>query len=188
MSNNICGICRETESLFETRCGYHFHCECKLKKQKTCPYCRTKISSSKKLEYTLRHYDGNQERLNNYESDRVTIAKMLLAKGKLIKKLISLGADTNAQDFLGRQPLHYLLIGMRKLPYIFKYIKIYKIIAMLISAGANINAQTHLGTTDFHYIKRDRELNILKKFIEMGVDIFKAENKRRDLELRAKKR
>lgn len=106
----------------------------------------------------------------------------------LVKELIELGASVNAIDAKGRQPIHHVLIGLRCRLYKFDYNKFYAIMEALKLAGADLNAQTGRGTTAFHYIKNDKELGILKKFVELGADVSKCDHKGRDLRFRVKKR
>lgn len=105
---------------------------------------------------------------------------------ELAKKLIELGADIKARDLLGRQPIHYAMMGQRNNSGDWE--KVYKILETLVSAGADINAQTTRGATAFHYVHHDSELGILKKFVELGANISIEDRKGRDLAFRARKR
>lgn len=101
--------------------------------------------------------------------------------------MLSWQAAVNAKDSTGREPIHYVLIGISHSDHE-NYKNVINVIEILKSAGADLNAQTIRGVTAFHYAKRDFELHVLKKFSELGADIFKADHKGRDLEFRAIKR
>lgn len=106
----ICGICREDNCNFETRCGHLFHEECLKvavfsKASRICPYCRCEISTLTLLERIVRA-NGDFASVS-FVSDDIYELKKLVKYGfvtgslpleLIVQKMVELGWDINEQD------------------------------------------------------------------------------------------
>ena len=60
---------------------------------------------------------------------------------KIMKKLVSLGADVNARDIAGFTPLHYCVSQLSQQPIIIEMATI------LLESGTDVDAQNRFGAT-----------------------------------------
>lgn len=188
---NICAICRddEIEWDFLTRCGHYYHRECLQiacfdRRDFICPYCRTKISSSRIHEAELRNSQLKKKLLKDVSITSIAELKNALkerpdlfqdpqryhnafivalqnSRRFMINFLISLTPCVNFKDPNGRTVL-MVACWLGSLENVKK----------LVEGGADINAKDNLGNSVLVAACKNRKLDIVEYLIDKGADIY----------------
>ena len=85
---------------------------------------------------------------------------------KILKKLVSLGADVNARDIAGFTPLHYCVSQLSQRPIITEMATI------LFEAGADVDAQNRFGATPLLESMKTNRLDFIGLMLTHGADPF----------------
>lgn len=159
----ICGICRENECDFLTRCQHYFHENClnmwgKLKKE--CPLCRGHFSLSKKMEIIMGGFIDNKDDFMSFNSDILgPIIFQLCANSdiqfnSIFERLIDLKWDFNTTNECGSTILHELCKSGNL-----------QSLNRLLELNVDILAADNEGYLAIHYACKGGHLNIIDRLL-----------------------